>query len=536
MQGEPPTMFVLTPKEVFVVKVRTLDDEISSALREHKFSDALEIARNNQPALRKNRMPDLAQQFLEDLLHHNKYDEAARECPALFKQDTHAWEFWILRFMKCDQLECLVSYIPTHSPRLEPAVYELVLEKFLAQNTPAFLKTVKLWTEDRSGASGVFSLQSMMKRIQLHLTNHGLNPDLIEAQAYLFTILRRYEDALNCYLRLDGSKVNDAGPIFALIEDHGLYAHIRNDIPKLIKLSRDLTGELLVKATDEISIEFVVNQLEGSPELILWFLHTLFTKKLDSYNAPQHGALHARHVQLYADCGGDYNSLNSVSTTKVSELTSVPTSLSSKELKPQVGESAMIRFLQWSWHANGPDFLQGAYEVCSQRNPPLWNEMVYILGETQQSQEALRVLLTEVGDVRRAIQFVEKEKDSALVKDLWDDVIKFSLGNKAFLTGMLEFAGLYSVELPSRVIREIPAEMDIPALRQKLISIVDDYRFQRCLHLGCRDSMETWYHRERAQLYQMQRRGRRSLPSQVGGGFQGQPSKLDPAHKLGGAY
>jgi len=322
------------------------------------------------------------------------------------------------------------------------------------------------------------------------------------------TLSRRFEDALSCFLQLDGLENNNSAALFALIEEHGLYAHVRNEIPKLVNLSKDLTGDLLVKAADEIPIEYVVRQLEDKPGLLLWYLHTLLTKKLESYNAPQHAALHARHAQLYADCGGDYGDPSSVDTSSVAADVAM--------MKPLVCESAMIRFLLWSRHANSsPDFLQGAYEACSQRNPPLWNEMVFILGETQQSQEALRLILTEIGDVHRAIQFIEKEKDSALAKDLWDDLIKFSLENKAFLTGMLDYAGLYSVELPSRLIREIPAKVDIPELRRKLICIIEEYRFQRSVHVSTALSMETWYHRERAQLYQTQRRGRRSLPSEL---------------------
>mmetsp|Transcript_83968 Transcript_83968/g.163216 ORF Transcript_83968/g.163216 Transcript_83968/m.163216 type:complete len:892 (-) Transcript_83968:12-2687(-) len=509
MRGDSPTMFVVVPTEVLVVKVRTLDDQITSALQDHRFRDALDIARKNEPALRKNRMPDLAQQFLEDLLHHEKFEEAARECPALFNQDAHAWEFWILRFMKCGQLECLIGHIPTSSPRLENAVYDLVLENLLVRNNSAFLKTIKLWSfQGRSESSGLFSLNSTMKRIQLHIVQHGPNADLVEAQAYLFTVARRFEDALSCFLQLDGLENNNSAALFALIEEHGLYAHVRNEIPKLVNLSKDLTGDLLVKAADEIPIEYVVRQLEDKPGLLLWYLHTLLTKKLESYNAPQHAALHARHAQLYADCGGDYGDPSSVDTSSVAADVAM--------MKPLVCESAMIRFLLWSRHANSsPDFLQGAYEACSQRNPPLWNEMVFILGETQQSQEALRLILTEIGDVHRAIQFIEKEKDSALAKDLWDDLIKFSLENKAFLTGMLDYAGLYSVELPSRLIREIPAKVDIPELRRKLICIIEEYRFQRSVHVSTALSMETRYHRERAQLYQTQRRGRRSLPSEL---------------------
>jgi len=51
---------------------------------------------------------------------------------------------------------------------------------------------------------------------------------------------------------------------------------------------------------------------------------------------------------------------------------------------------------------------------------------------------------------------------------------------------MLDYSSLYSVELPSRLIKEIPKKTDIDELRLKLIRIFDDYRFQLSLQQGTR--------------------------------------------------
>ena len=72
---DPPMMYVVTPKELLVVKVRDLDDQVSAALREHRYRDALGMAQRHEAALRKTRLPDVIQQYLEDLLHHEKYDK-----------------------------------------------------------------------------------------------------------------------------------------------------------------------------------------------------------------------------------------------------------------------------------------------------------------------------------------------------------------------------------------------------------------------------------------------------------------------------
>lgn len=485
---------MVSPAEVLVAKVRDFDDQITSALKEHRYREALDIARAHPLMLVRHRLPDLTQQFLEDLLYHEEFDEAAAVCPALLNHDAHAWEFWILRFMKCGQLHALAHKIPTDTPRLEAAVYQLVLDHFITTSSTAFLSTIKLWSV--SGRNDMlYSLPTTMARIQAQLKDEGPDPLLIEAQALLYAKTRQYEDALNCYLRLDGGNVIDVDVVFDLIEEHSLYGSVRSKVLSLIRLDRNLSGKLLLKALSEIPIEVVVRQVEPHPELTLWYLHLLYQKQVEVYNDAHYSTLHMKQVQLYAEIGNR-----------------VEFELQAPEGQ-DAHESPMIGFLKWSWNAqNDSDFYQVAYDLCKSCEPkPLWNEMVFILGETQQAQEALKLLLTEVGDVRRAIEFIEQETDIAMVKELWDALILFSLENKSFLTGMLDYAGLYSVELPSRVIKEIPHNMEIEGLKHKLVSITEDYRFQHALQQRCRDAIETWFYKERTRLYQMQRRGCRVL-------------------------
>ena len=406
-----------------------------------------------------------------------------------------------------------------------------------------------------------------MQRIQDHMASLPSakgDPYLVQAKAELFVMAQRFDDAINCFLSIQemvgkrrddviadnkpgestketkdtlaslSSKV-DSARVFNLITEHRLYASVRHRVKALVQLDRDMAGNLLVKATDELPIDDVVEQLgsggqrqrrqreEENDSLLLWYLHTLFTRQLDLYNEAKYAHLHERQVQLYADFHGKDADLLGDSSNVDTSIVKIDGDGSAKPAiavvdeatvappssAPPLGtdESHMIRFLRWSLYADK----QAALEVCEQHQPrPLWNEMVYILGETQQSKEALHLLLTQVGDVRRAIQFVEGVKDTVLVKELWNDLIKFSLAHKEFLTGMLDYAGLYSVELPSRLIREIPNTMEIAGLRSKLMRIVEDYRFQVKLQDGCLDVIETYFYREKTHYFRQQRAGRRA--------------------------
>lgn len=72
----------------------------------------------------------------------------------------------------------------------------------------------------------------------------------------------------------------------------------------------------------------------------------------------------------------------------------------------------------------------------------------------------------------RAIEFVEAHD-----KDLWFRLIEHSLKNEAFLSDLLDHAGVYDVDL-ARLVAEIPKGMHIPRLRDKVVKIISDYRFQ----------------------------------------------------------
>jgi tetratricopeptide (TPR) repeat protein len=211
MRGEPPMMYVVTPKEIIVVNVRDLDDQVTSALQEHRFKDALDIARSNKRLLRHNQLPDLVHKYLEDLMHLGSYDRAAAECPTLLEDDATLWEFWILRFMRDEQLQALARHIPVEKPRLAPGIYELVLHHFLSSNPQAFLDTIKQW--GNPGEPELYSLTLLLELIRnKNKEDHGREqPLLVEAQAQLYVMADppEYEKALACYLCLEGARVCD---------------------------------------------------------------------------------------------------------------------------------------------------------------------------------------------------------------------------------------------------------------------------------------------------------------------------------------
>lgn len=91
------------------------------------------------------------------------------------------------------------------------------------------------------------------------------------------------------------------------------------------------------------------------------------------------------------------------------------------------------------------------------------------MGNTKQ---ALKLITSELKDVDKAIDFCKEHND----KELWEDLIKFSMDKPSFITGLLHNIGTH-VD-PIILIRQIREGMEIPGLRDSLVKILQDYNLQ----------------------------------------------------------
>ncbi|KAK0141665.1 Vacuolar protein sorting-associated protein 41 [Merluccius polli] len=111
-------------------------------------------------------------------------------------------------------------------------------------------------------------------------------------------------------------------------------------------------------------------------------------------------------------------------------------------------------------------------------------------------RRALQMIMEELGDVDKAIEFA-KEQDDA---ELWEDLISYSIDKPrrsppclllisysnpvAFITGLLNNIGTH-VD-PILLIHRIKEGMEIPNLRDSLVKILQDYNLQILLREGCK--------------------------------------------------
>jgi hypothetical protein len=460
-----PVCYVLSPKDIIVARTRDADDHITWALSMDppQYEEALEIARQTPPnRLRQHKMSTLMESFLNHLFKNNEFEKAASLCPSLLGQDKQLWERWVLEFYEKHQIHALVEFIPTGNPRLSQTTYDFVLRHFVERDPTALLHTIRRWPQVKTRRRGskanaavggddsqepLYDVNAWIDRLRLEIKqvrtpamNQGPKKEsvLLEVLAELYRLDHQHSEALNIYLtQLDhthkaqaqqataskstddssgnnsyhanasattisssegggadaasgrgGTSSASAGSqrVLELIRDHNLITAtcVQKKVLQLMSYENSELTELLVEKSDDLPLETVYPQLREAPRFQYVYLHTFFKLKQDHFNnvsttVPRYERYHDLLVELIVEYGT---------------------------------EEELIYFLKHS-NFRKPE---AALERCEKRmvrdpvtkelvRKPLYNAMVYILGELGQIKEALEKIF-ETGNVEKAIEFV----------------------------------------------------------------------------------------------------------------------------------
>eukprot|EP00941_MAST-03F_sp_MAST-3F-sp1_P005806 g5806.t1 len=534
-----PTMYIVCPRDVVMAKARDVHDHVAWALRHDEYERALDIAirPENADALKPGQMRDLAESYLESLLSKEEWEKAAKLCPKLLKvgrvnddnetshsvkvkskneqEEAELWERWVSVFAKKRHLHTIAPYIPTKEPKLPKYIYEMVLNHFMARDPEGFLTLLRTWstsdklenddkdpiivnvTEDDTFTKAAADVKAIGRKTEDNINSklrpskrcelfdipaiitklQQLLPDanaadktskvvqgrgkvgyLLDALAELYSMDGQHSRALRVLLeqgRLVASGSQEAREhllsILRLIESHELFDEVRDKVPALVRLNSELAASFFVKHCDLMPVHVIVAQLSSQPRQKLLYLHTLTLKRSSDYNVERYSTFHEQQVALYAKYQPD----------------------------------DLLSFLQQSHHYP----LETAYDECLAQKPPLFQEMVYILEKMGKNKDALKIIVNEIGDVKQAVQFLERSDDDAL----WDELLAMSLANDRstdFVSDLLDHIGAY-ISNPLRLLQQIPRGMEIPKMRDKLIKIMRHCTVQLQLRKGFNQVLKT---------------------------------------------
>ncbi|XP_030059835.1 vacuolar protein sorting-associated protein 41 homolog [Microcaecilia unicolor] len=415
--------YIISPRDIVMAKERDQDDHIDWLLEKKKYEEALMAAEISQKTIKRHKVLDIGLSYITHLVEKGDCELAARKCQKILGKNMKLWEDEVYRFKKIGQLKAISQYLPRGDLRLRPAIYEMILDEFLKSDYEGFSTLIREWPGD------LYNNMTIVQAVLDHLKKDPQNRTLLKTLAELYTYDQRYDKALEIYLTLRHKDV------FQLIHKHNLFSSIRDKIVLLMEFDAEKAVDMLLDNEDKISTEKVVEELENRPELQHLYLHKLF--KRDHHKGQK---FHEKQISLYAE----YDRPN------------------------------LLPFLRDSTHCP----LEKALEICQQRN--FVEETVFLLSRMGNSRRALQMIMEELHNVDKAIEFA-KEQDDA---ELWEDLILYSIDKPPFITGLLNNIGTH-VD-PILLIHRIKEGMEIPNLRDSLVKILQDYNLQILLREGCK--------------------------------------------------
>ncbi|KAK9800354.1 hypothetical protein WJX73_009236 [Symbiochloris irregularis] len=439
--GHEPLYYVVSPKDVVAGRLRDTADRIAWLLEHSRFAKALSVAEGD-PTLKPVIRQQVVNRYLEHLLKIGEVEKAASLCPSLFKGDAAAWERWVFLFAQRRHLGALAMYIPTKDPRLRGTAYRMVLDAFLLQPSdhPRLLALLHAWPPD------LYSLPSFTEAVVARIRGPGGDSTaLLQSAAHLYQAQGRFDLALAILLRL---RRPDA---FDFIAANGLQALLRGPhIAQLLRIDEARTLQLLVDNAVDVPPAVTVPAIQVAGG------------EAERRGEAEGGKPWRRRLHQYLD------RLFRSDPTAATEFHSLQV-----ELYAEFAPSELMAFL-----VSSQSYALGeAFELCAAAG--LVREQVFILGRMGNAREALQLIIDQLGDVPQAIDFVQMQGDD----ELWDLLITLALGSPDFTGKLMDHMGGYIN--PLSLVSRIPLGMDIPCLRDRLVSIIADFRTQTSLREGC---------------------------------------------------
>ena len=122
-------MYIVTPKDILLVRARDLDDKVAWALERKEYHMAIEYITSDPGQLQRTPREDVVNLYLGHLFTLEQYNQAGLECKKLLDESTELWEAWIWAFSQKNQLGAIAPYIPTSNPRLNPKLVSFFKKK-----------------------------------------------------------------------------------------------------------------------------------------------------------------------------------------------------------------------------------------------------------------------------------------------------------------------------------------------------------------------------------------------------------------------
>lgn len=436
----------------------------------------------------------IGEQWLQQLVKNKEWTTAGQVAGKVLGQSPR-WQHWILTFAKAGRFDEVTAFIPSTplKPPIESLAYEIVLGHYINRNRIKLKELLDSWDTDLFNINVVISaLEERLERgdIQENDTqpSDGGATDwriLMDSLAKLYLADQRPRDALRAYVRLQ-----NADTAMALIREYHLLPAISDDLRGfvLLRISKEQLQSAPLNELEENSLEavhllvdeayqgtvapgMVVNQLgnEDEPDLLaflFFYLRALWKgqgteamekeKEEEAFPSAKRRARQQRQQRLEAE-----------GRALVEDYGDLAVGMFAEYDRP-----LLMEFLR----SSRAYAFEKATAVCERRQ--YWPELVYLLSQTGETKRALSLIINRLGDVSLAISFAKEQDD----KELWDDLLDYSMDKPRFIRGLLEEVGT-SID-PIKLVRRIPEGLEIEGLREGIGRMVREYEIQASISDG----------------------------------------------------
>lgn len=382
----------------------------------------------------------------------------------------HEWNSWLQIYLDTNHLDDIINYIPasefTNHETVDTKYYNAALERCLLQSDyDKLLQLTSKWNHNLFDCTRMIDL--IQKKLEVYDSTHPLNQAVLSADPDPYAKLRKMlvgllleaEEPDKCVdqlLRLKGQ-----GIIQFLDEQHLLQKNldklplaisvtVGSDIlttTNIADLRKELISEvdILVETSHEIAPSVIVKVFRDAK---MDSISYLYLEKLNEEDPALTSDLEDEMVRLYAV----YN------------------------------RQALSKFL--STHRRYS--IDKAITICE--NERCISELAFLFSKVGQNKKALMLIIDELDDPAKAIQFAVKVND----KELWNFLLDYSMEKPDFITALLGAVGdlIDSVSVVSR----IPLTVAIPNLKGLLLGILqnvelDDIIYKLILQIISKDAM-----------------------------------------------
>lgn len=438
-------------------------------------------AQDSASAKEKRRIGDL---WLGQLVTSDKWSEAGKAASKVLEGSAR-WEHWVFTFAQADKFDEITPYVPTKTlqPPLPSEVYEIILGHYIVSDPPRLGKLLDTWdTELFDAHSIITAIESRLRTrdVSENSTQDGVQGRdwrmLLEALAKLYLANAQPREALRCFILTQNS---DAA--MSLIREEKIAETLTDDIPGFLtlKVSKEQLRSFPLSELEEASSEpvallveealrgsippaAVIQQLEekgGSMRMFLFFYMRALWHGGSKANRPKapRRKFHLNEIDQGHAMVEDHADL-------------------AVELFAEYDRPLLLTFLQ----ASEVYSYDKAAAICEHRHYIL--ELVHVLSKTGQLKRALWLIIGELGDVKKAIEFVKSNPD------LWDDLLEYGMDKPAFIRGLLEEVGT-AVD-PAELVRRIPVGLEIEGLKDGIMRLVKEYEIQYSISEGVAKVLE----------------------------------------------